>query len=179
MAQDRYRSLCHHRQGLHVHREGVHLHPVNLVAGEGPRQRVDGDILRLEVAGRLVDLPIEGSDLDVAALGDGAECRILPKQRENTQAAVGQLLERDFIVLRYGREADMDFLLVILGAEIECRTRLGHGAQPVLCRHMSDILHQFDDAFACTAFAGEQSGLLERYPVPDRPLAFRDWRVIP
>ena len=59
MAQDGDRSLCHHRQGLHMHRERIDLYPVNLVAGEGARERVDRYVLRLDVARGLVDLLIE------------------------------------------------------------------------------------------------------------------------
>jgi hypothetical protein len=44
---------------------------------------------------------------------------------------------------------------------------------------MSDILHQLKDALAGAAFAGEQSGLLEGHPIPDRPLAFWDSRSVP
>ena len=179
MAQYGDRSLRHHCQGLHVHREGVHLHPVNLVAGEGPRQRVDGDVLRLDVARGLVDLPIEAGDLDLSALGDGAERRILPEQRKNVQAAISQFLERDAVMLGYGGEADMNFFLIILGAEIEGRTRLGHRAQPILRGYVGDILHQLDDAFAGAAFAGEYTGLLEGNPIPDCPLALRYRLMVP
>src|SRR4249919_2281842 len=84
------------------------------------------------------------------------------------QAAVDQLLERDLIVLGNGRETDVKLILVVLGAEIECRARLRHRAQPVLCGHMSNILHQFDDALAGAAFAGEYARLLQWHAVPDR-----------
>jgi hypothetical protein len=51
MAQDRDGAARHHGERLHVHGESVHLHPIDLIAGEGAAQRVDADVLRLDVAG--------------------------------------------------------------------------------------------------------------------------------
>ena len=65
---------------LHVIGEAVHLHAVDFVASEGPRQRVDADVLRLDVAGRFVDLLIERGGFDSAAFAiSGAQRRVLPK----------------------------------------------------------------------------------------------------
>src|ERR1700752_3342984 len=49
MAEDRARTLRHHRQRLHVHREGVDLNAVDLIARKRPGQRVDRDVLWLDV----------------------------------------------------------------------------------------------------------------------------------
>jgi hypothetical protein len=54
MAEHGDGAVRHHCQGLHVHGEGIDLHAINLVAGEGARQRVDGDVFRLDVAGGFV-----------------------------------------------------------------------------------------------------------------------------
>ena len=61
-----------------MHGEGVDLGAIDLIAGERARQRVDADVLRLEVAGLFVDLPIERGRLDAAGsrIG-GAQHRIL------------------------------------------------------------------------------------------------------
>ena len=56
MAEHGHRAARDHRQRLHVHGEGVDLHAVDLVAGEGARQRVDADIFGLDVASRFVEL---------------------------------------------------------------------------------------------------------------------------
>ena len=163
-----------------MHGEGVDLHPVDLVAGEGARQRVDADVLRLDVAGGLVDLAIEGGRLDPAAFAvDGAQRCVLAEQRQDMQAALDQFLERDAVVLGDRGQADVEFVLVVLGAEIERRAGFGQRAEPVLAGDMGDVLHQFDDALAGAAFAGEQPDLIERHAIPDRPLAFRDGLVVP
>jgi hypothetical protein len=45
----------------------VDLNAINLVASEGARQSVDADVLRLDVAGRFIDLLIERGGFDFAA----------------------------------------------------------------------------------------------------------------
>src|SRR5262245_35611953 len=78
-----------------MHGEAVDLHAVDLTTGKGPAQRVDADVLRLEVASGLVDLAVKARHLDLAALaGSGAQRCILPEQTENVQAVGNQLLER-------------------------------------------------------------------------------------
>ena len=84
MAQHRYRTAGDHRQCLHVHGEGIDLHAVNLVAGESAGQRVDADILRLDVARGFVELAIERRHLDLAALADAAHSVASSPSRQRT-----------------------------------------------------------------------------------------------
>ena len=119
--------LGHHRQRLHVHREGVHLHAVDLVAGEGAGQRIDADVLRLDVAGGLVELAIEcGRSRPCRSCGWRRRAWHPAEQGKNVQARLDQLLERDAVVLGDGSETDVDLVLVVLGAEVERRARFGH-----------------------------------------------------
>jgi hypothetical protein len=50
VAQHRYRAASDLGKGLHVHCKGIDLRTVDFAAGEGARERVDADILRLDVA---------------------------------------------------------------------------------------------------------------------------------
>src|SRR5215813_7621275 len=92
------------------HGEGIDLDPVDLAAGEGARECVDRDVLRLDVACGLIDLAIKTGGLDLAALADGAECGVLTEERENAHATVNQLPECDAVELGDAGEANVDFV---------------------------------------------------------------------
>ena len=95
------------------------------------------------------------------------------------KAALDQLLERDAVVLDDRREADVNFFLIVFGTYIECRTRLRHGAKPLLAGDVRHVLRQFNDRLAGATFTGEEAGLIEWYAVANSPLAFRDGLVVP
>src|SRR4051812_40153352 len=119
MAQDRNGAVSGFCERLHVHGERVHLNPVNFVAGEGPGQGVDRNVLRLEITRRLKQLLVKAGHLDVAAPRDSTQSSILPQQRENVQTAVTEILERDPVMLRYRGKPNVNFVLIVLGTEIE------------------------------------------------------------
>ena len=73
----------------------------------------------------------------------------------------------------------MDFVLVVLGAEIEGRAGFRQRAEPILAGDVGDVFHQLDDALAGAALAGEQAGLIERHAIADGPFAFRDRLLVP
>ena len=166
MAQHGDRAAGDHGQRLHVHGEGIDLHAIDLVAGEGAGQRVDADVLRLDVAGRLVELAIERrSSRPCRSCRRGAQRRVLAQQAEHMQAALDQFLERDAVVLGDGGEPDVDFVLVVLGADVEGGAGFRQRAEPILAGDVGDVLHQLDDALAGAALAGEQAGLIERHAI--------------
>jgi len=126
VGQHRDRATSDHGQSLHVHGEGVDLHAIDLAAGKGARQRIDADVLRLDVAGPFIELAIELGHLDPATLaGGGAQGGILAEQAEHMQAAGDQLLERHLIVLGDCGQADVELVGVILGTKVERRAELG------------------------------------------------------
>ena len=110
---------------LHMLAEGVHLRAIDFVAGERARQGVDADILRLDVARGLVDLPVKGRGFDFAALAARvAECRVLPEQAEHVQSALDHILEGHVVVLCDRGQTAMNLVHIVFGAEIECRAGL-------------------------------------------------------
>jgi hypothetical protein len=137
-----------------VHRERIDLHPVDLVAGERPRQGVDRDVLWFDIARGLIDLPIQASDFDTATLAPcGAQRRILAEQWQDVQPISNQFLEGDAMVLGDRGQPDVNFVLVILGAEVEGGAWLRHRAKPILCHDVRNVFLQFDDALSGTTFA--------------------------
>ena len=95
------------------------------------------------------------------------------------QAAVDQFLERHAVVLGDGSEPDVHFVSLIFRADIESGAGFGQRTEPVFAGDVGDILHEFDDALAGAAFAGKQSGLIERHAVPDGPFAIRHRHIVP
>jgi hypothetical protein len=52
--------------------ELIDLSAFNLAAGKGAAQRIDANVLRLDVAGGFVDLPVQLRGLDPSALAIGS-----------------------------------------------------------------------------------------------------------
>ena len=102
----------------------------------------------------LVKLPVQVRGLDPAAFAARrTQYCVLAEQAQHIQAAFGQILERDVVVLGDRCQPDMEFGFVILGANVKGRADFGHRAKPIAAHDMRDILLQLDDAFAGAAFA--------------------------
>ena len=97
----------------------TYLHAVDLAAGKGARKGIDADVLGLDIARRFVKLLVERRGFDLTALADSAEGGVLAEQREHMQSVADNLCERHLVVLCDGGEADMDFPLIVFGAEVE------------------------------------------------------------
>jgi hypothetical protein len=55
----------------------------------------------------------------------------------------------------YGREPNMNFVRVILAADIERGAWFGHRAQPIFAGRVGHVLGQLDDGFTGAALAAE------------------------
>jgi hypothetical protein len=152
MAQHRDGALGNHCQRLHVRREGIDLGAVYFVASEGTRERVNRDVLRLDIAGGLKNLLIEARSLDFAATRRGAQHRIFAEQGQNMQAVVGEFRERGGVMLNDRCQADVQLVHVILGAEIKRRPYFGERPKPILAYDVCDVLRQFKDTLPGAAF---------------------------
>lgn len=126
MAQHGHRAARDHRQCLHVHGEAIDLPAVNLVAREGAREYVDADIFGLDVARSFIELLIEWRHLNLATLTSSAKGCIFAKQAAHMEAVVDQFFECHAIVTGDSSKADMDFVFVILRADVERRAWFGH-----------------------------------------------------
>src|ERR1700740_713176 len=80
-------AVRHHCKRPHVGSEGVDLSTVYLVTGKGARERIDGDIFWLDVAGCLVNLRVECRRFYLAAARCRTQHGVLAKKRKNVQAA--------------------------------------------------------------------------------------------
>lgn len=137
---------------LHVIGEAIDLSAINLTADEGARQRVDADVLRLEIPSGLIELAIKIGRLDPAASVHCAQRRILTEFAKHLEATGDQLLERHAIVAGNVMKPDVNFLFVVFSAEIKRRSGRGQRPKPILARDMNHILRHFDDALAGAAF---------------------------
>src|SRR5262249_42404359 len=85
----------------------------------------------------------------------------------------------DFVVAGDGRKANVQLVLVILGADIERRAGLGQRTKPIRARYVSDVLHKLDDGFPSTALTREQPSLIGPHPIPHGPFALWDRLAAP
>src|SRR6185436_14264381 len=126
----------------------------DLIAGERARQRVDADVLRLEVARLFVDLPIERGGFDAAGSRiRGAQHRILAQERQHLQPTLDQFRESDAVVPGDYRQADVKLVSLVLGAEIERAALHWRQAEPILGGDVGDVFHDLDDALPRAPFA--------------------------
>ena len=137
------------------------------------------DVLWLDVAGGFVELFIKRGRLDLAAPGQGAERSVLAELTKHVQAAVDQFLERDAVVVGDVVEADVNFLLVVFGADIDRWPHFRQRPEPILADNVRDILHHLDDALAGAALAGKQPGLFQRDAIRDCPLTLGSRLIVP
>ena len=138
------------------------------------------DVLRLDVAGGFIELPVEiGVVSTLPLLVERAQRCILAELAEHVQAAGDQFLERHAVMAGDVVEADVYFFLVVFGAEINGRPDCRQGAKPVLAGDMGDVLHHLDDALAGATFAGEQTRLVKWHAIQNGPFAFGPWFIVP
>ena len=116
MTQYRDRTTSGLSESLHVIGELINLNAVDLIPGKGTAQRIDADVLRLDVSGGFMDLPIQLRRFDPPTLAVGRTQRsILAEETKNMKAAVNQFLERDAVVIADCRETDVYFFLIVFG----------------------------------------------------------------
>src|SRR6266536_5117075 len=111
--------------------ELLDLRPVDLAPGEHVGRRCDADHLRLDVTGGFEQLLVPRGRLDLAAAGQRAEHGIL-----QAQPAGDRIGECHAVVLEDGCQPDVQHPLVVFAVDEDCRTRLRHGAEPVLAERV-------------------------------------------
>src|SRR5262249_48003484 len=89
------------------------------------------------------------------------------------------LFECHSVMLGDGSQANVNFVLVVFGADVERRAGLRHRAEPVFSGDVRNVFLQLDYAFAGAAFSREQPWLIERYAVFNRPFSLLYWLTVP
>jgi hypothetical protein len=123
-----------------------------------------------------LSIPHSGVGSIIPLVGD-AEHAILSNIGEDMQATRDHIGERRAIIFQDGREPDVQLVLVILGAHVDCRPLPHRHSEPRLAQHMCNRALQIDERLANRPVAREQIRLLEGDAILDGPLPLR-YRVL-